>query len=100
MVGHAMKLWCGVLFLFCSSVFSEELDPLKITEKILTSSNPVDEASHYFHKQDPVKVLKGLGQLSGSTCFLNHDSQVFDTVTCQVIPSVQKMAWYLSFTFF
>lgn len=95
-----MKYWCGILFMVSSSAISVELDALEITQKILASSSPNDVAAQYFHNTEILKAFEDLGSLQGSKCFLNHDSKVFDTVTCQVIPTGQKNGLVVEFYYF
>lgn len=95
-----MKFWCVLLFFFCNSVFSSELEPLKITDRILNSPDPVEEATLYFHKAEVVNQLEELGSIDSAKCFLNHDSAVFDTVTCQIIPMNLKNGLVFEFYYF
>jgi hypothetical protein len=99
-LGILMKFWCGILFLVSSSVFSVQLDALGITQKILDSSNPKEVATQYFQNQELLQALENFGPLEGSKCFLNHDSKVFDTVTCQIIPTGQKNGLVFEFYYF
>ena len=95
-----MKLWCVFLFFFCSSALSYELNPLNITEQILSSSRPTEEATLYFHKSEAMRPIAELGTLGSSTCFLNHNSDVFDTVTCQITTSSLKNGLVFEFYYF
>lgn len=95
-----MKFWCGILFLVSSSALSVEQDALEITKKILESSNPKGVAVRYFHNPELLRAIENLGSLDGSKCFLNHDSNVFDTVTCQIIPAGHKNGLVYEFYYF
>ncbi|TLX46663.1 hypothetical protein C1E24_12415 [Pseudoalteromonas phenolica] len=100
LLGIQMKRWCVFLIVVSSSALSVELDALEITQKILESSNPKDVAAQYFHNQELLNAIENLGSLEGSKCFLNHDSKVFDTVTCQIIPIGQKSGLVVEFYYF
>ena len=83
-----MKYW--IKFLVCLSfpAFAQAQTPVEITNNILSSNQPLISANSIFHNN---KVLSKLddyiseyGAIIGSNCFLNHDSNLFDTVTCQI----------------
>lgn len=77
-------------FLICLS-FSTVCNgktPIEPTNTILHSDQPIQLAAQTFHITEPLSELSEHltihGKIIESNCFLNHDSELFDTVTCQI----------------
>ena len=84
-----MKYWIKFLVCLSLSNVSYANTPVEITKNILHSDQPIQIAARTFHKTDPLSKLsshiKAYGKITESNYFLNHDSELFDTVTCQII---------------
>jgi len=83
-----MKYWIKFLVCVSFSPVCHAVTPVDIANTILNSDEPVKIAAQTFHKVKPFSELAAYiakyGKITESNCFLNHDSKLFDTVTCQV----------------
>ncbi|MBU2881385.1 hypothetical protein KO525_03715 [Psychrosphaera sp. B3R10] len=78
--------------------------PIKLTESILNSSKPVALAHKIVHKKISASVLessiKSYGEITNFTCFMSHDSDLFDTVACHITYEQLKNGEVLEFYYF
>ncbi len=83
-----MKYWNKFLVCLSFSTLCHAKAPVEITNTILHSDNPIQMAAQTFHKAEPLSELSAYitkhGKITEGNCFLNHDSKLFDTVTCQI----------------
>lgn len=99
-----MRVCVFILALCLFSATAEELTPVKITNSILTSDHVIANTKQWYQSQEAISSLKQqldvYGEIIGNNCFLNHDSKVFDTVTCHFKQEKLKNGSVWEFYFF
>ena len=103
-LGIPMRIGIFILALCLSSVNAAELTPLKIANSILSSDDVIASANKWYQSEKAISSLKqqlvAYGNVTANNCFLNHDSKVFDTVTCQIKQDDLKNGSVWEFYFF
>jgi hypothetical protein len=99
-----MRVGIFILVLFLSSANAAELTPLKIANTILTSDDVIANTKKWYQSEKAIfslqQHLEVYGDVTANNCFLNHDSNVFDTVTCQIKQEDLKNGSVWEFYFF
>jgi hypothetical protein len=99
-----MRVGIFILALCFFSVNAEELTLVKIANSILVSENVVANTEKWYQSEQAISSLRQqletYGEVTGNECFLNHDSKVFDTVTCHIKQKKLKNGSVWEFYFF
>ena len=99
-----MRAGIFILALYFFSANAEELTPVKIANSILASDHVITNTKKWYQSDKAVSSLirqiETYGEITSSNCFLNHDSKVFDTVTCHIKQKELKNGSVWEFYFF
>ena len=103
-LGIPMKVGIFILGLVFFSVNAEELTPVKIANSMLTAKDVIASTKKWYQSETPISLLKQqletYGDVTAYNCFPNHDSKVFDTVTCHIKQVELKNGSVWEFYFF
>ncbi len=99
-----MRVGVFILALCFFSAKAEELTPVKIANSILVSENVIANTKRWYQSEQVIssfkQQLETYGEVTSNNCFLNHDSKVFDTVTCHIKQEELKNGCVWEFYFF
>ena len=99
-----MKIYLLILAFSCFSATAVELTPVKIINSILISKNVIKDTKKWYQSIDAStsfnRQLEVYGAITANHCNLNHDSKIFNTVTCHITQEKLKNGSIWEFYFF